>query len=154
MLTTNSPLTTHQPRNTLRRMPAPLVLRGCYDRCSDMTPEPLADVGHDGPMRLVSFVRDGTASWGAATDGGVVDLQAALGGRVPTVRALLAGDGLGAAADALAAAGAAGGGSFRGPAVFPPRSPPPPPPCGRGEQQRAPPGGGGGGERQPADSPP
>ena len=49
-------------------------------------------------MRLVSFVRDGSASWGAVTGDGIVDLRGVLGNRFPTVKALLAADGLTAAA--------------------------------------------------------
>jgi 2-keto-4-pentenoate hydratase/2-oxohepta-3-ene-1,7-dioic acid hydratase in catechol pathway len=52
-------------------------------------------------MRLVSFVRNGTASWGAVTDGGLIDLRDALGGRFASVKELLAADGLAEAAAAL-----------------------------------------------------
>ena len=56
-------------------------------------------------MRLVSFERDGAASWGAVRAGRVVDLGPSLGERYPTVKALLAaGDaGLAAATEALEA---------------------------------------------------
>ena len=50
-------------------------------------------------MKLVSFVSEGRASYGAAKDGGVIDLGRRLGDRLPTLRALLT-------ADALAEAGA------------------------------------------------
>ena len=51
-------------------------------------------------MKLMSFVRGGKPGWGAATDDGVIDLGAALGGKYPSLRALLVGNGLGEAAKA------------------------------------------------------
>jgi len=53
-------------------------------------------------MKLVSFERAGRAGFGAVVDGGIVDLQAALGGRHASLRALLEADALGEAAAALA----------------------------------------------------
>jgi len=53
-------------------------------------------------MRLVSFERAGRAGFGAVVDGGVVDLQVALGGRYASLRALIAADALAEAAAALA----------------------------------------------------
>ncbi len=40
-------------------------------------------------MKLLSYARDGVASWGAVVDGKVVDLQAACGGRAATLAAAL-----------------------------------------------------------------
>jgi len=45
-------------------------------------------------MKLVSFVSRGRASYGGVKNGGVVDLGARLGARLPTLRALLAADAL------------------------------------------------------------
>jgi 2-keto-4-pentenoate hydratase/2-oxohepta-3-ene-1,7-dioic acid hydratase in catechol pathway len=56
-------------------------------------------------MRLVSFSRGATTSWGAVAGGGIVDLGATLGERFPSVRALLAAEAIDVAAEALAAAG-------------------------------------------------
>lgn len=54
-------------------------------------------------MKLVSFIANGRTSWGAAVDGGIVDLAARLP-EFPDVRSLLAKDGLGKAKTALAGA--------------------------------------------------
>ena len=53
-------------------------------------------------MRLISYEHQGRASFGAVIDGGVVDLQAALGGHHADLKAVLAADALGAAKAALA----------------------------------------------------
>jgi len=53
-------------------------------------------------MKLLSYERDGRASFGALIDGGIVDLQAALGGRFASLRALLEADALAEAAAVLA----------------------------------------------------
>ena len=53
-------------------------------------------------MKLLSYERDGRASFGALVDGGIVDLQSALGGRHATLRALLEADALAEAAAAVA----------------------------------------------------
>lgn len=51
-------------------------------------------------MKLMSFVRGGKPGWGVAVEEGVIDLTRALGGKYPSLRALLAGDGLAEAAEA------------------------------------------------------
>ncbi len=51
-------------------------------------------------MKLVSFVSAGRAGYGVVKDGGVVDLGRRLGGRWPTLRALIAADSLAEAARA------------------------------------------------------
>ena len=53
-------------------------------------------------MKLISFVRHGQAGFGAVTDGGVVDLGQAFGGRFADLQALLAADGLAEARALLA----------------------------------------------------
>jgi 2-keto-4-pentenoate hydratase/2-oxohepta-3-ene-1,7-dioic acid hydratase in catechol pathway len=53
-------------------------------------------------LRLISYEHQGRASFGAEVDGGVVDLQAALGGRYADLKAVLAADALGEAKAALA----------------------------------------------------
>jgi 2-keto-4-pentenoate hydratase/2-oxohepta-3-ene-1,7-dioic acid hydratase in catechol pathway len=53
-------------------------------------------------MRLVSFERAGKSGFGAVVGDGVVDLGIALGGRYADLKALLEGDGLQAAKDAVA----------------------------------------------------
>ena len=60
-------------------------------------------------MRLASFVHDGVATWGAERGGRLVDLGVRLGGRFPSVRALLAAGDAGLAAAAESLAGADGG---------------------------------------------
>ena len=45
-------------------------------------------------MKLISFVRNGQAGFGAVIDGGVVDLGAAFQGRITDLKALLAADAL------------------------------------------------------------
>ena len=55
-------------------------------------------------MKLMSFVRGGKPSWGVGVEDGVIDLGAVLGGKYPSLRALLAGDGLEEAAKAADAA--------------------------------------------------
>lgn len=45
-------------------------------------------------MRLVSFISEGRMAYGVVTERGVVDLSNRLGDRFPTLRALIAGDGL------------------------------------------------------------
>jgi len=55
-------------------------------------------------MRFVSFSSTGGASFGLVTDAGIVDVGARLGGRVPTLRAMLERDSI---ADAAALAGRA-----------------------------------------------
>jgi 2-keto-4-pentenoate hydratase/2-oxohepta-3-ene-1,7-dioic acid hydratase in catechol pathway len=52
-------------------------------------------------MKLISFVRNGRAGFGAVMPQGVVDLSLALGGRYPDLKALLAADALTEAAAAL-----------------------------------------------------
>ena len=52
-------------------------------------------------MKLVSYEHNGRASFGAVVPGGIVDLQAALGGRYASLRALIAADALGEAAAAV-----------------------------------------------------
>lgn len=54
-------------------------------------------------MKLISFTRDGRDGFGAVTAGGVVDLGAALGGRYPDLKSLLAADALDEARHAVAA---------------------------------------------------
>jgi len=51
-------------------------------------------------MKLMSFARGGAPSWGAAVDGGVADLGKAMGGKYPTLRAVLEAGALGEAAEA------------------------------------------------------
>lgn len=58
-------------------------------------------------MKLMSFVSDHGPAYGAVTERGVVTLSGALGGRFPTLRALLAGGGLAESATAAADRGAA-----------------------------------------------
>jgi len=53
-------------------------------------------------MKLLSYEHAGRARFGAAVGGGIVDLQAALGGRYATLRALIEADALAEAAAALA----------------------------------------------------
>ncbi|MES2714185.1 MAG: fumarylacetoacetate hydrolase family protein [Pseudomonadota bacterium] len=53
-------------------------------------------------MKLLSYEHGGRARFGALVDGGIVDLQAALGGRYATLRALLEADALAEAAAVLA----------------------------------------------------
>ena len=43
-------------------------------------------------MKLVSFKRAGSTSWGIAADGGVVDVGGRLSGRFPTMRSALEAD--------------------------------------------------------------
>ncbi len=45
-------------------------------------------------MKLMSFVRGGKPGWGVAAQDGVIDLGRVLGGKYPSLRALLVGDGL------------------------------------------------------------
>lgn len=52
-------------------------------------------------MKLATFSHDGTTTWGALTDAGLVDLRQALDGRYPSIRDLLAADGLAQAKAAL-----------------------------------------------------
>jgi len=51
-------------------------------------------------MKLVSFTMSGGSSWGVATGTGVIDMGRRLGGRYPSLRALLAADAIPAAAEA------------------------------------------------------
>ncbi len=51
-------------------------------------------------MKLMSFVRGGKPGWGVAAEDGVIDMGPALGGKYPSLRALLAGGGLDEAAKA------------------------------------------------------
>lgn len=51
-------------------------------------------------MKLVSYTLDGKDAYGAVTGEGIVDLSARLGAKYPDLKALLAGDGLAAAAEA------------------------------------------------------
>jgi len=51
-------------------------------------------------MKLMSFARGGKPSWGAVVDGGVADLGAKLGGKYPSLRAVLEAGALGEAAKA------------------------------------------------------
>lgn len=53
-------------------------------------------------MRLLSYLVDGEPHYGAATDGGVVDLTARIGRDFPDLKALIARDGLSAARKAAA----------------------------------------------------
>jgi 2-keto-4-pentenoate hydratase/2-oxohepta-3-ene-1,7-dioic acid hydratase in catechol pathway len=51
-------------------------------------------------MKLVSFTMSGGSSWGVATGTGVIDMGRRLGGRYPSLRALLTADAIPAAAEA------------------------------------------------------
>ena len=51
-------------------------------------------------MKLVSFTMPGRRSWGVATGTGVIDMGRRLGGRYPSLRALLTADAIPAAAEA------------------------------------------------------
>lgn len=53
-------------------------------------------------MRLLSYLVDGTPRYGAAVDGGVIDLTTRIGSRFPDLRSLIAGDGLEVARAAVA----------------------------------------------------
>jgi 2-keto-4-pentenoate hydratase/2-oxohepta-3-ene-1,7-dioic acid hydratase in catechol pathway len=53
-------------------------------------------------MRLLSYLVSGEARYGAAVEGGVVDLSRRIGRTFPDLRALIAGDGLGEARRAVA----------------------------------------------------
>jgi 2-keto-4-pentenoate hydratase/2-oxohepta-3-ene-1,7-dioic acid hydratase in catechol pathway len=53
-------------------------------------------------MRLLSYLVDGTPRYGAAVDGGVIDLTTWIGSTFPDLRSLIAGDGLEAARAAVA----------------------------------------------------
>lgn len=56
-------------------------------------------------MRLMSFEKDGKASYGVATDNGVIDLGARIGAEYPTLLSLVQGNGQAAAAKAAAGQG-------------------------------------------------
>jgi len=53
-------------------------------------------------MRLLSYLVSGEARYGAAVEGGVVDLSRRIGRDYPDLKALIAGDGLGRAKEAVA----------------------------------------------------
>ena len=55
-------------------------------------------------MKLASYLLAGSAGYGVVTDRGVVDLTRRIGSKYPDLRALLAGDGLGDAQQAVAVA--------------------------------------------------